>query len=484
MATVVKNSMYYTVGAIIKAAASFVLLPIFANILGAEQYGIFNVLTTLSMILGTLMTFAIERSLFRLYYDYTTEVDKTRYLSTIFWAINAVSLMIMLLIVVCGKYLVQFVGDVNQWSVLMPMVFYTFLASLVNFSQTLMMVEGQGARLLKVSLSTLVAYNVTALVFLYFYAQTVESLIYALLVANIVVFPLAYGNIYRRIRMTFSWTIMRDVLKYCIPMFVSVIFAWVINTTDRLFIGNMSSMADAGVYSLASKFVQFGILFLGAIFQAYTPYFYKITNTMTYDNAVIKLGRINDFLSFIISMIVLLIIIFIQPVLHLLFSSEYHSCVYFVYLLSLSSLFTQQTGLLNPMIYQNKKTVALSIIIIIAGCLSMVLNWLLIPHYGSIAVGFSNLFIGLCVFISTFLLARRNYYIPLNLTVIIYTVLLIFMAFFIDNCGMNLYEALGVKLVVYIVAFYLLFRAVVKDKEFVDVIVHRLLKSSLRSKRK
>ena len=56
MSSAIKNSAYYAIGSVIKTASSFLLLPLFANILGAEQYGVFNALQTFSAILGTLMT--------------------------------------------------------------------------------------------------------------------------------------------------------------------------------------------------------------------------------------------------------------------------------------------------------------------------------------------------------------------------------------------------------------------------------------------
>ena len=91
MSSAIKNSAYYAIGSVIKTASSFLLLPLFANILGAEQYGVFNVLQTFSAILGTLMTMATERSLYRLLYDYKTASDRIIFLSTTFWTINIIS---------------------------------------------------------------------------------------------------------------------------------------------------------------------------------------------------------------------------------------------------------------------------------------------------------------------------------------------------------------------------------------------------------
>lgn len=166
MASAIKNSAYYAIGSVIKAATSFLLLPLFANILGAEQYGIFNVLQTFSSILGTLMTFATERSLYRLLYDYKTEDGRIKFLSTTFWAINIISSFIIVLCLCFGSFISSFVGNVDIYRVLLPVILYTFLMALINYTQILMQIEQKGGIYLKISLMILIIYNITSLLFL------------------------------------------------------------------------------------------------------------------------------------------------------------------------------------------------------------------------------------------------------------------------------------------------------------------------------
>ena len=91
------NSIYYGIGSLVRSCASFFLLPLYTSILGATQYGQLNVLSTMSIILSTCMTFALERSLYRLYHDYKTDEEKSEFLSTIFIAINGIGLFVIAL---------------------------------------------------------------------------------------------------------------------------------------------------------------------------------------------------------------------------------------------------------------------------------------------------------------------------------------------------------------------------------------------------
>ena len=102
-------------------------------------------------------------------------------------------------------------------------------------------------------------------------------------IPSVIVIPFAIGNVKNRISFVYSVNILRSTLKYSIPIFIAVSFSWMLNMTDRLFIANLSTLQEAGVYSLASKFTQFAVLLVGAVHQAYSPFFYNISNTNTYE---------------------------------------------------------------------------------------------------------------------------------------------------------------------------------------------------------
>lgn len=476
MASALKNSFYYTIGAIIKAAASFLLLPIFANVLGSEQYGIYNLLQTFSTILALCMTLATERSLYRLYYDYKTPEAKKKFLSTVFWTINGVSIITLALMCVLGKYVVRYFGDIDVTTVLLPVVLYTYIAALINYTQILLQVEQRGDKFLIVSISIMITFNLVSILFLFFYSPTVEALVWGNLAANFLVLPLSLYYARHMIGIAFDFTILKAVFKYTTPTLIMVAFSWVLHATDRLFIGNMSSMSDAGIYSLASKFVQLSMLLCGAVFQAYGPYFYKTTNTMPFADAKAKIKNCNDLLSLFIVITILFVLIFSNMVLNIFFDNEYHDCLIFVYLLALSGLFTQQSGMLNLMIYQNKKTVGLSAITISAGFISVLLNTVFIPIIGSIAAGISNLLVGIYMFVLTLFLARRNYYIPIDKAILALTILIAIGLYVIDISISNIYFGFVIKTTICILLLYVYGKHVVSIRTESNEILVGLIK--------
>ncbi|GAB4284877.1 MAG: hypothetical protein Kow0068_10060 [Marinilabiliales bacterium] len=71
-----KNTSLYTIGNIIPQIANFFLLPLYTNYLSPADYGIVQSMQVLSAILIVFFTLAIDRAVYRLYFDFKTENEK------------------------------------------------------------------------------------------------------------------------------------------------------------------------------------------------------------------------------------------------------------------------------------------------------------------------------------------------------------------------------------------------------------------------
>lgn len=480
MSKTLNNTIYYTIGAILRALASFLLLPVFTNVLGASQYGILNLLQTFSAILVTVMTLALERSLYRLYYDYKTDDEKNRFLSSVFWLICVNSVIVILASILFGNYISKYIGNVDVYIILLPVVVYTFLSAIVNFAQILLQVQQNGRQFFIISLMILIVYNVIALILVVNYSGTVKSLVYASLITYVLVIPYAFGKIKKRIKLLIDKRCVYAVFKYSSPMLMAVVISWIINFSDRIFIANMTSYQNAGIYSLAAKIVSIVTLFAGAIFQAYGPYFYNIANTLSDSDAKVKLKSANSIITLAICMIGMLIVIVSRSVLDIFFSKEFKDALIYIYILTISMMLIQQSGMLNIMIYQNKKTLAISFVSIACGILSVTFNICLIPRFGAISAAYSNLIVGIFMICLTYQLARKNYYVDMNFPLVFYALLFMISCLICDYIIGNHWISLIIKILCVIVWGSIGLKLSMFDLSTIRVIKRDLLLSHLK----
>ena len=386
-------------------------MPLYTNILGTEQYGIYSILVPISTILSTFMTLSSERAIFRLYYDYKTEIEINNFISTLFWSINIISFITLIILFIFGNRFTGYLGNIDYKTIFIPMILYTYLMSLVNFSQIIMQTEEDGLKYFKVSILYLFLFNGITLLFLYFYSKSIHSLVYATLISNILIIPYTFSSLRKRIKLIFITQCLKDILKFSLPMFFMIVMSWIINTSDRYLVANYISLSDAGVYSLSLKFASIITLFSGAIFQSYSPYFFRIVNTIEESLAKEKIAKVNEIITFIICLMSLLLATVSRPIIVVFFDSAYEKSFIYLCIVIIGYMISQLTGFLNPMIYQNKKMLGLSICAITALFVNLFLNNLFLPIWGTITSAYVNVITNILLVVLTYFLAKRNYYI-------------------------------------------------------------------------
>ena len=475
MASAAKNSVYYAIGSVARALTSFLLLPIYANILGASQYGVLNLLQTFSAIIAPIMTLVVEKSIYRLYFDYKTEEEKKEFLSTVFWSINASSIVVMAICMLLGKPLAGYLGGVDVVSILYPVIMYTYLSALITYCQIIQQTQQEGGRYLIVSMLMLVGYNVLALLFLFYWTPTYKAEVYATLISYSLVFIVAFLFIRKEITFRFNISILKKVLSFTMPLFLMSIFSWILSASDRLFINSYQGASDVGLYSMAFKMCSMGVMIVSSIKAAYDPYFFNISNNEEERHAKLRIKPVNDTMMFITSSLFLVVVLFGKPFVDLFLKPEYQGCIIYLYFLVISSLFTQQAAILNVMILQNKKTTILSMITIISGCISIALNAMLIPKYGSIMAAVDSMIVGVIMFAITWVYSKKNYYVNFNFGNIWGTIVVVMLCALIDFSMRNIFPGAVIKVLLIITCVVFFTRIKVLSYPVLGVIVNRTI---------
>jgi O-antigen/teichoic acid export membrane protein len=188
-------------------------------------------------------------------------------------------------------------------------------------------------------------------------------------------------------------------------------------------------------------------LFTTAFKSAYDPYFFKIANSRPKDEAVSILYKTNHVFLLVLILTSFLITIYSKEAIFIFFNETYYPAMQVVPLVSLGYLFSQNSALLNVMVYQEKKTKVIMYITIICAALNIGLNFILIPMYGIIGAAFSTLICYFVLFLLTYNYAKKYYFIPFNwiqLAPIAMTLILISIIFYYIQIP-NLFLSLSIK---------------------------------------
>ena len=99
-------------------------------------------------------------------------------------------------------------------------------------------------------------------VLLFFYEYAYMSLIYGLLVSNILQFILLFKIIRRNFTFEFDFKVSIQMLQYCSWVFLTALLSWLFLWLDALIIAKYLGPSDLGLYRMASQVAMFGMMLI------------------------------------------------------------------------------------------------------------------------------------------------------------------------------------------------------------------------------
>ena len=432
MSKIIKNTSFYTIGNILPQAVGFFLLPIYTHYLTPSDYGIISSLQVLTSILNIFFTLAIDRSVFRMYFDYKTETGKKDYLGTITIALVSVSSAMLILIFLFRGV----VGEIYKSIEFYP--YYTFAILSVFFAifqiipKIYFQVNEQANKFVLISLAQFLLNVGFCIWFVVQKKEGPSGMLKGELFANVILTPLVIYITYKTINFKFKSKIFLESLKFSIPLIPGLLSAFVLNLSDRIFIERYFTLADVGIYSLGYKIAGLTGVVSSSFLLAYGPVFYKHANSEDQVAAKEKIYNYNYIYIMIVIIISFMITLFSKEAIIILLDPKYRNSYKIIPIIALSYLIMEITSVFNMMIYQNKKSVALMTIILFSACFSIVINFILIPVYGAYGAAFATLISFIIVLILTWRYAQKCYYVPINwkpIILLIFSLIIIYYIF-------------------------------------------------------
>ncbi|MBC7915283.1 MAG: oligosaccharide flippase family protein [Pyrinomonadaceae bacterium] len=459
MSKILKNTIIYSLGNFVLALSSFILLPIYTKFLSVAEFGLVNSMQIFSSIFIIFLTLALERSLFRITYDYKEKHEKSIFFGTILITIFIISILVMAISFIISPLLQQLFKSIPFYPFFFYTIIYTFLLVFINYSQTISQVQQSAKSFLTISLSVFFLTAIYNIIFIVYLKMGATGYVLGMLFGAITVLPLIIYNLRNQVVLRWKLDMLKNALLFCVPMLPSLLFAWILNLSDRVIIDNYFSQVEVGIYSLGYKIASLIIFGGSAFYLAYNPLFYEVVNTYEEEMAKKIICSYNKLFISAVCAMGISILIFSDVLLKLFFKVEYLDAVPFLFGFTVSFMIVQLCGLFNLMMYQNKKSTAVAITIIICAIINIGLNFILIPRYGIIFGVLSSIICNVINFWIMFFLAKRNFYIRFNFVIPIITISVALILYYIRDyfLTLSLSELILIKSIIFIVIVFIFF---------------------------
>ena len=388
-----KGGVYFISSILIKVL-QVIILPLITRYIDTRNYGILEVVNAIRMVLPSLISLCLDAAYYRFYYKYNNDEKMLRrFISSYFWLIIGWgTFFIFISIIISFFYL-----DANSMDYLfhpfMTLAMMGILLYQLSFIGNAFQLQNLKAEF--VGLVNIIYYVILNGIFIFLLIVSkmeAEAKIYGMFAADIFYFLVYLWVLLRKklIVFEFDFTVIKEGLKYSLPLIPSQLCSWITLLSDKLVVGAFKGFAETGVYSIGYSLAQMVAVFSGAIFLAYKPIMYEGFSEDDKTGGE-KVGHFLPIYYFVCLWIVVGISVLGREAIAILTESSYHGAFVFVPIVALAYLFQSWYRPFNEILNFYKKTVLVAVSSIIQGAANLLLNILLVPKFGAMGASWATL---------------------------------------------------------------------------------------------
>jgi len=415
MSPFIKNTSIYTIGSLLPSLVTFLLLPVFSKYLTPEDYGIVSAMETLTYILAIFFTLTLERAAYRFFFDYKDDIQRKELLGTLFISTSIIS-AILLIILFLSQHLVQKIFSTIPFT---PYYVYAilscFLTSFTLIPSAYLQVMERAKTFIIFKLGNFFLNTILSLWFIVHWKEGAEGYLKAGFIAALLILP-TYLLIIREFKWKFHLQWAKDAIHFAWPFIPTLLMAWILNLSDRIFIERFLSLHEVGIYSMGYKISMIFFVFTSAYATAYHPTFYKLANSENQEIAKQKLKRYSFFSIGGYFIMGFMIAWFSNELVTFMLDKQYNKSHEIIRLIIFSHIFAGIAGMTTSLfVLQAKKSKENMYLSFLTGGTNIILNFCLIPPFGIYGAAIATVATLMLAFIIQYEYSKKCYFIPLPL---------------------------------------------------------------------
>lgn len=273
------NSLIYTFSGLLIKCFSLFLLPLYTSYLTTTDYGVTNIASSFTHTMSFVVAMSLYSAIMRFYVDLKDDKNKLKQfygtiVSFVFCTCIAFGFLSFLMRDVLSEYVF---GGMDFY----PIIFVCLVSLVFTCQHTIYdnILRSQ-QKALKCSILSIIYFFLSVALNIYFVVVAGMGAL-GVLLAN--AFSTGIYTVYfiidmvrmREITFCFNWQMLKSALKYSIPIMPHNLSTAITVFVSNLLIGNTSTLAVLGVYSVATQFGNMGDTIQVYVNNAYGPWLYE-----------------------------------------------------------------------------------------------------------------------------------------------------------------------------------------------------------------
>lgn len=409
-----KHSAIYGVSDVLGRSISFLLVPVYTNVLSPGEYGNVTLVYAFIGFMNVFFTYGMEAAFLRFYL--LDESGKHQVYSTCYLTLLASTVGLTAVVYLSAPSLSTLItgsAALDRYIRLAAIVLFFDTLSVIPFA----LLRGEGRAGVFAALKTTRAFvemgcNYWLVVR---HRMGVEGILVSNIIGSGLIYVVLLPTILRPLRLVFSWARLTSLLKFGVPYIPAGASVIIVELVDRFMLQRMASAQVVGVYSAAYKLGVGLLLFVNVFRLAWQPFFLEASKQA---DAKAVYARVLTYFLFIMGGLFLGLSLFIDDLVRLqvgrytFFGRAYWAGTGIVPLILLSYVLYGLYINLIVGVYLEQKTTYLPLITGSAAFVNIASNLVLIPRFGMYGAAFSTVLAYAVMAAVLYRVARRYYPIP------------------------------------------------------------------------
>ena len=406
---ILKHSFVYGISNVAQKASGIILLPLFTFYLSVEEYGIYGLLFVTTVILSQSLVLGQSSSVIR-YNNLADYRDKKR---SIFFTLTSLVLVITIIFVGISEL---FIDQISSWFGSMedfkiPIRVCIYIVAVVTVNNVLLGKIRADEKSMLYTISGLVKIFIQIGFTVYFLVILKMGLVGVLLgqlAGEISITLVLIPSLLSEIEFKFDKSIIKDSLRFGLPLVFSAVAINLLNGSDRYIIKFLIGEKVLGLYELGYRVAGIINMILIIPFNlSLLPMAYKIYQTEG-DKDYYK--KLKTYLTFILVWAGLALSLFSKEIVEIFaLNSSYYSAYAVVPYIILAYILYAMSTISSLGMYLSGRNSYMAFITMLCAGINIGLNFWLIPQYGIIAAAI-NTVIAFFIQDTLSILASNKYY--------------------------------------------------------------------------
>ena len=378
-----KNTAIVSIGKICTQLITFLLLPVYTAVLSNEEYGVVDLLNTLTSLLLPIVTLQIEQGIFRYLIDCRENNEKQIKLITTIIRFMIIQSIACIVIFLCVS---PFIHNEYKYFLIANLLMGIFSSLLLQICRGL----GDNATYAIGSFITGAFTVVLNVIFIVAFRWGAYGMLGATAISNFIcaVYIFLKRKIYKYIKpKQFDKKILKEIIKYSVPLIPNMISWWIVSASDRTIISAVIGIAQNGIYSAANKF--------SGVFTT----LYSVFNLTWTESASININsedrdeffsKILDFVIRFFGCLCLGTIAVMPFAFNILINEKFAEAYYQIPILILGSVFNILVSFVGSIYVAKKLTKEIAKTSVISAVINIFVNIVLIKSIGLYAASIST----------------------------------------------------------------------------------------------